>query len=119
MVKYNEDSLDNVFSALGDPTRRAIMAQLSSGDLSVSKIAAPYEMFLPAVSKHLNVFEDAGLIRRLKQGRVISCKLTPEPLQNASAWLDDYKAFWEGQLDSLSDYLDTLKKIGACDGQIS
>jgi len=110
MVKYNEQSLDEVFSALGDPTRRAIMAQLSSGDLSVSEIAAPHEMSLPAVSKHLNVLENAGLIRRLKQGRVISCKLTPEPLQNASAWLEDYTAFWEERLNSLSDYLDTLKE---------
>jgi DNA-binding transcriptional ArsR family regulator len=110
MVKYNEQSLDEVFSALGDPTRRAIMAQLSSGDLSVSEIAAPHEMSLPAVSKHLNVLENAGLIRRLKQGRVISCKLTPEPLQNASAWFEDYKAFWEERLNSLSDYLDTLKE---------
>ncbi len=110
MVKYNESSLNKIFSALGDPTRRAIMAQLSYGDLSVSEIAAPYEMSLPAVSKHLNILEDAGLIHRLKQGRVISCKLTPEPLQNASAWLDDYRAFGEGQLDPLSDYLDTLKR---------
>ncbi len=110
MVKHNEGSLNNIFSALGDPTRRAIKAQLSYGDLSVSEIVAPYEMSLPAVSKHLNDLEDAGSIRRLKQGRVISCKLTPEPLQNASAWLDDYRTFWEGQLDSLSDYLDTLKR---------
>lgn len=109
MVKYNVDGLDGVFSALGDPTRRALMAQLALGEVRVTELAAPHEMSLPAVTKHLGVLEKAGLIRRTKNGREVTCTLTPAPLESASAWLENYKAFWEGRLDALADYLDNIK----------
>lgn len=109
MVKYYEDQLDGIFSALGDPTRRAIMARLALGETRVTELAEPHDMSLPAVTKHLGVLEKARLISRTKEGRVVQCKLTPEPLKSAAAWIEKYQIFWEGKLDALADYLKDIK----------
>jgi len=109
MVKYNDDQLNGVFSALGDPTRRAIMARLALGEIRVTDLAEPYDMSLPAVTKHLGVLEKAHLISRTKEGRVVRCKLTPAPLKSAADWIEKYQIFWEGKLDALADYLKDLK----------
>ncbi len=108
MVKYQSQDLDAVFSALGDPTRRAILARLALGEASVGDLAAPHEMSLPAVSKHLRVLETAGLVRKEKDGRVVRCRLEAEPLRDAAAWIAEYRRFWEAQLDALAGYLDRL-----------
>lgn len=106
MVKYQEAALDTVFSALGDATRRAILARLAEGDARVTELAAPHDMSLPAVSKHLRVLENAGLLRKEKDGRVIRCRLDPDALKNAADWVEQYRQFWEGQFDQLAHYLD-------------
>ena len=108
MVKYQSQDLDAVFSALGDPTRRAILARLALGEASVGDLAAPHEMSLPAVSKHLRVLETAGLVRKEKDGRVVRCRLEAEPLRDAAAWIAEYRRFWEAQLDALAGYLEGL-----------
>ena len=105
MVNYQSGDLDALFSALGHPTRRAILAQLSLGDASVNELAAPYQMPLPAVSKHLRVLEGAGLLHKSKQGRVVRCRLNGAPLKSAMAWIEHYSAFWEGRFDALEAYL--------------
>ena len=101
----NPSLLDATFSALADPTRRAILARLAGGGSTVTKLAEPFDMSLPAITKHLNVLERAGLILREKDGRVRRCRLAAEPLRQASQWLDYYRHFWEDQLDALSAYL--------------
>ena len=106
MVKYRTDSLDAVFSALGDGTRRAILAKLAEGETRVTDLAAPYDMSLPAVSKHLRVLETAGLVTKRKQGRVIFCSLRPQPLMGAADWIAFYRSFWERKFDALASYLD-------------
>lgn len=108
MVKYQLQDLDAVFSALGDPTRRAILARLALGEASVGDLAAPHEMSLPAVSKHLRVLETAGLVRKEKDGRVVRCRLDAAPLRDAAAWIAEYRRFWEAQFDALAGYLDRL-----------
>ncbi|WP_454669320.1 ArsR/SmtB family transcription factor [Achromobacter kerstersii] len=105
MVNLNDDTLDSIFSALADATRRRVLADLEQGTASVSDLARPHAMSLPAFLKHLRVLEDAGLIARAKDGRVVSCTLSPEPMQAASTWLARYEKFWNGQLDSLARYL--------------
>lgn len=105
MANYQESQLNATFSALSDPTRRAILAQLASGGACVTDLAEPFRMSLPAVSKHLRVLERAGLLRQEKQGRVRCCHLVAEPLKEASEWIERYRRFWEGQLDSLADFL--------------
>lgn len=110
MVNYQSDALDGIFSALADPTRRAILARLALGDTSVGELAEPFEMSLPAVSKHLKVLENAGLIQREKLGRVHRCQLDGQALEAAADWIDYYRRFWETQLDSLARY---LKETGA------
>ncbi len=106
MVKYQSDPLSEVFGALADPTRRAILARLALGETSVGELAEPFEMSLPAVSKHLNVLETAGLVQREKQGRVRRCQLDGRPLEAAAGWIEDYRRFWESQFDSLARYLE-------------
>jgi DNA-binding transcriptional ArsR family regulator len=107
MVKFKDASLDATFQALADPTRRALLAQLELSDaLSISDLARPLPMTLPAVMKHLDVLTDAGLIRRQKQGRTVTCTLSPEPMREAIAWLERYQRFWSENLDRLADYLD-------------
>jgi DNA-binding transcriptional ArsR family regulator len=105
MVKRDPGSLDAVFAALADPTRRQILAQLSQGEASIKELAEPFEMTLPAVSKHLGVLEDAGLLTRTKEGRVRHCRLVAEPMEEAFRWIADYGRFWEEQFDSLERYL--------------
>ena len=110
MVQYMNNSLDTVFSALGDPTRRAILARLSTGDSSLSDLAAPHDMSLTAVAKHVRVLEGAGLLTRRKEGRVVTCHLEPDPLKGAAEWIAHYQRFWEGRLDALADYFDNVKR---------
>jgi DNA-binding transcriptional ArsR family regulator len=108
MVKRMANSLDSVFSALADPTRRAILERLTQGEAMVTELAEPFQVSLPAVSKHLRVLERAGLVARRKQGRVRRCKLVADPLKEAAAWLAHYRAFWEGQFDALAEYLESV-----------
>ncbi len=106
MVKYHADPLSDVFSALADPTRRAILARLAQGETTVGELAAPFEMSLPGISKHLSVLEAAGLIERQKQGRLRRCHLNAGPMKDASDWISRYSEFWEARFDSLARYLE-------------
>ncbi len=120
MVKYQNDPLSDIFGALADPTRRAILARLALGETSVGELAEPFEMSLPAVSKHLGVLETAGLVQREKQGRVRRCQLDGRPLEAAATWIGHYRQFWEARLDSLARYLEETqpqpRKGGKKDG---
>ena len=106
MVKYKDDPLSGVFSALAHSTRRAILARLALGETSVGELAEPVAMSLPAVSKHLKVLEGAGLLVRERQGRVHLCQIDAVPLRDAAAWIGQYRRFWEARLDALADYLE-------------
>src|ERR1700685_566627 len=106
MVKYQKN-LDATFKALADPTRRAILENPARGQASVSQLAAPHRMSLPAVMKHLRVLESAGLLQHRKQGRSRHCRLSARPLQQAESWLSRYRVFWNRQFDSLERYLQT------------
>ena len=106
MVKYQHDDLSTAFQALADPTRRAILARLALGEASVGELAEPFEMSLPAVSKHLKVLEGAGFLIRNRDGRVHRCRLEPAPIKRAADWIDEYRGFWEAQLDQLARYLE-------------
>ena len=103
------DHLSATFSALADPTRRAILARLASGEVSVTELAEPFEMSLPAVTKHLNVLERAGLIRRGRDAQWRPCRLEARPLREVSDWVEHYRRFWEQSLDRLDDYLKELQ----------
>src|SRR5258706_9412037 len=105
MVKYSDDELDSVFAALADPTRRSVLNSRADGSHAVSELAAPHGVSLPGFMKHLRVLEDAGLIGRTKEGRVVSCELDAAPLKAASAWVSHYEKFWTEKLDSLARYL--------------
>jgi DNA-binding transcriptional ArsR family regulator len=103
MVKYQDRTLDRTFAALSDPTRRAIVAQLSTGEsLSVSELAKPFPVSLPAIMKHLDVLSDAGLLARTKTGRVVACEFKSAPMEEAMDWLNRYLRFWNQQLDRLA-----------------
>lgn len=102
------DHLSITFSALADPTRRAILARLASGETSVTALAEPFAMSLPAITKHLKVLERAGLITRGRQAQWRPCRLAAKPLKEVAGWVEDYRAFWEQSLDRLDDYLRTL-----------
>ncbi len=102
--------LDSVFAALADPTRRAIVSRLASGEASVSTLAGPFEMSLPAVAKHLRVLQRAGLIEDRKIGRERRCRLAAEPLKAADDWLRRYQSFWAGRLDSLAAHLTSRRE---------
>jgi len=110
MVEYASRLLDRTFRALADPTRRRILAQLAKGDECVTDLARPHAMSLAAVSKHLIVLEKAGLVKRRRKGRVHSLALEAKPMQEARAWIDRYRKFWEGNLDQFEKYLDKLQK---------
>ncbi|MBA3771623.1 MAG: helix-turn-helix transcriptional regulator [Ramlibacter sp.] len=99
------DVLDKVFRALSDATRRDALRQLGQGGATVTELAAPHGMSLPGFMKHLRVLEDAGLVTRLKEGRVVRCELAAEPMQEAAMWLAHYEKFWTAQLDALGRYL--------------
>ncbi len=103
------DQLSATFAALADPTRRAILARLTTGEISVGELAQPFDMSLPAVTKHLNVLERAGLITRGRDAQWRPCRLRAEPLKNAATWIDNYRLHWEQRLDRLDDYLRTLQ----------
>jgi DNA-binding transcriptional ArsR family regulator len=111
------DHLSATFSALADPTRRAILARLASGECSVTALAEPFDMSMPAVSKHLKVLERAGLIARGRSAQWRPCRLEPAPLKDVSDWLDHYRMLWEARLGRLDDYLRELqskqRKVGA------
>jgi DNA-binding transcriptional ArsR family regulator len=107
MVYYSPAPLDRTFAALADPTRRALLARLSQTDsLSVSALAEPFAMTLPAVMKHLDVLSDAGLVTRNKSGRTVSCRLRAEPMAEANEWLNHYQRFWSERLDQLAAFLE-------------
>ena len=107
MVKYQDTQLDRTFAALADPTRRTLLAQLTErGSLSVSELAKPLPMSLPAVMKHLDVLSDAGLVARSKTGRVVACEMRPEPMENAMNWLNRYLRFWSEQLERLARFVE-------------
>ena len=97
--------MDRTFSALADPTRRAILERLSHGESAVSELAAPFPSSLPAISKHLRVLEGAGLIARRNVGRQRICRITPAAMDTAAEWMDHYRRFWTEQLDELDAYL--------------
>src|SRR5882762_10587155 len=105
MVKYSP-SLNRTFAALADPTRRRILADLARGEQCVTRLARPYAMSLPAISKHLRVLEKAGLLRRRRYGRVHEMQLEAKPLKAAAQWVEEYRKFWEGSLDRLAAYLE-------------
>jgi len=96
-----------VFSALSDPTRRAIVARLTRGSATVGELAAPFKMTLPAVTKHIKVLEKAGLLSRRIEGRLHRCRLSGEPMAEASTWIESHRKLWTAQLDSLSDYFES------------
>ncbi len=106
MVNNQSATLDSVFSALSDPTRRGILELLARAESRVTELARPFAMSLPAISKHLRVLEKAGLIRRQKDGRVHRVSLEAQPMQEASAWIAHYQKFWEGQFDALAQFLE-------------
>ena len=103
------DQLSRTFSALADPTRRAILARLTSGEASVTELAEPFEMSLPAISKHLKVLERAGLITRGRAAQWRPCRLAADPLRGAADWLEHYRIFWDQSLDRLEDYVKELQ----------
>jgi DNA-binding transcriptional ArsR family regulator len=105
MVKYSEARLDAVFSALADPTRRAIVAQLAEGERSVSELAEPFDVSLPAVLKHLRVLEGAGLLSHRKEGRVRHCRLVAEPMSDVAGFVERYRRFWDVRFDALATHL--------------
>ena len=108
MVNYvigEVSGLDATFGALADPTRRAILARLALGEATVTELASPFNVSLPAISRHLRVLEQSGLMVRRKAGRVHHCRLAPRPLQSATEWLTYYQRFWDGQFDSLAAFL--------------
>ena len=103
------DHLSTTFAALADPTRRAILARLASGEATVTEVAAPFDLSLPAISKHLKVLQRAGLIEQGRQAQWRPCRLTPEPLRDVADWVGQYKRHWEASLDRLDEYLRTLQ----------
>ena len=105
-----QDSLSNTLSALADPTRRAILAKLADGERSVTELAEPFDMSLPAISKHLKVLEKAGLISRGRSAQWRPCRLETAQLENIDEWLTDYRKLWENRFDRLDAYLKTLQK---------
>src|SRR5271163_1553674 len=107
MVNFQSPSLDRTFAALADPTRRALVMRLAQEpDLSVSELAAPFKVSLPAIMKHLDVLSDAGLVARSKTGRTVACRLDAEPMRDAFEWLNRYEKFWTERLDHLAAFLD-------------
>ncbi|MBN9540568.1 MAG: helix-turn-helix transcriptional regulator [Reyranella sp.] len=107
MVNYQSTALDRTFAALADPTRRALLARLDAEDgVSVSELARPFPVSLPAIMKHLDVLSDAGLIVRSKSGRTVTCQIKAEPMEQAMNWLAHYERYWTQQLDRLAAYLE-------------
>lgn len=117
MVTFSDDLLDRTFSALAHPIRRAILTRLArDGSASVSDLAEPFDVSLMAVSKHLKVMDEAGLIRRERDGRIHRCSVETESMDAARAWIDRHRRFWTQQLDSLATYLETPDHAGTTTG---
>ena len=112
-----QDDLSTTFAALADPTRRAILARLASGEASVTELGKPFAMSLPAISKHLKVLERAGLIARVRDAQWRPCRLAAVPLKDAAEWLEEYRRFWQESFDRLDDYLRELQKKEKRDGR--
>lgn len=108
-VVMAEDRLDETFAALANSTRRAILARLAQGEASVNELAEPFNLTLPAISKHIKVLQRAGLVTRSKQAQYRPCTLDPGPLQQVSNWTDQYRPIWEGRFDRMDDYLRRLQ----------
>jgi|SRR5579863_723354 len=106
-----QDQLSVTFAALADPTRRAILARLALGETSVTELAEPFEMSMPAVSKHLKVLERAGLIARGREAQWRPCRLDAEPLRDACSWIEDYRRFWSAHIDALERHLDRMDDL--------
>ena len=104
-----EDRLDATFAALANPTRRAILARLARGEVSVNELAAPFDLTLPAISKHIKVLERAGLVVRSRRAQVRPCALDAAPLAEVSTWAEQYRPVWEARFDRLDDYLQHLR----------
>src|SRR6266705_2742556 len=109
-MQTQADPLSTTFAALADPTRRVILARLARGEATVTELAAPFDLSLPAISKHLKVLQRAGLIEQGRQAQWRPCRLTPEPLRDAADWIGQYRRHWEGSFDRLDDYLRELQK---------
>jgi DNA-binding transcriptional ArsR family regulator len=113
MVKHRGANLDATFHALSDPIRRSILARLGTGEASVTELARPFRVSLPAISKHIRVLERAGLLERRRAGRVHSLRLAPRPLRDAAEWIEHYRRFWESRFDALDRHLqETLHRQG-------
>ncbi len=111
MVNYLQSvNLDATFGALSDSVRRGIVLRLSRGEASISELAKPYDISLPAVLKHIRVLREAGLVASKKEGRVHRCRLMTAPMQDAAEWISSYRRFWEKQLDSLAEYLENTEE---------
>lgn len=110
------DTLSTTFSALADPTRRAILARLTAGEATVKELSAPFDMSGPAVSKHLRVLERAGLIERGREAQWRPCRLQASPLRDVAEWADRYRRFWDASYDRLDEYLETLEERERSDG---
>jgi DNA-binding transcriptional ArsR family regulator len=106
-IPLRGDRLDAVFRALADPTRRALLARLMQGPVMITELAEPFDMSLPAISKHMKVLENARLVSREVDGRIHRCSLSAAPLREVERWLQDYRLFWEGALDELARYVDS------------
>ncbi len=114
---HGTDQLSTTFAALADPTRRAILARLASGECSVTELAQPFEMSMPAVSKHLRVLERAGLIARGRDAQWRPCRLEPAPLKEVADWAERYRPMWEERFDRLENYLQQLQAKEKSDGR--
>jgi DNA-binding transcriptional ArsR family regulator len=106
----NSEGLDLTFAALADSTRRAILARLARGESTVGDLARPFEISRPAISKHLRVLERAGLVRRTRDGRLSRCGLNASPMRDAAEWVEEYRQFWESQLDALARFLENEER---------
>jgi DNA-binding transcriptional ArsR family regulator len=113
MVKYSDEQLDGIFAALSDRTRRRVLASLEEGSRPVTELAGAHDMSLPGFMKHLRVLEEAGLLERTKEGRVVRCTLQPEPMKEAASWIAQYEKFWTDKLDSLARYLYQQEELQA------
>lgn len=111
MMSRHVDALSVTFSALADPTRRAMLLRLSQGEISVSALAEPFQMSLPAATKHLRVLERAGLVQKSRDAQRRPCRINAEPLKQATDWMAQYRQFWEGSLDRLDAYLQQLQAV--------
>jgi DNA-binding transcriptional ArsR family regulator len=115
-MQPQNDRLSTTFAALADPTRRAILARLAGGEAMVTELAAPFDLTLPAISKHLKVLQRAGLVEQGRQAQWRPCRLRPEALRDVADWVAQYRSHWEASLDRLDDYLRELQQTETTDG---